>query len=207
MRAVANTHALILDLRTNRGGSGDGMLYLAGYFFATPTVVARLYSRDPDDTTVLRTSDVGGPRYLDRPLYILTSRRTFSAGEAAAYHLKYSAHARTVGDTTGGGAHRMRSVDLNEDFMLLLPYTRVANAVTNGDWERTGVVPDIAVPAANALDTAYAVALRRDRAGNIEERTLSDASYHRPRRISIYMPRLPVGIVNLSAAWRGEGAK
>jgi enterochelin esterase-like enzyme len=186
MRAVANTRALILDLRTNRGGSGDGMLYLMGYFFSKPTVVARLYSRDPDDTTILQTPAVGGPRCLDRPLYILTSRRTFSAGEAAAYHLKYSAHAATIGEPTGGGAHRMRSVDLNDDFMLLLPYTRVSNSVTNTDWEGTGVVPDAAVPAAYALDSAYAVALRHDRSGKLEERTLNDSSYHRERRIWIY---------------------
>jgi enterochelin esterase-like enzyme len=188
MKAVANTRALILDLRTNRGGSGDGMLYLGGYFFATPTIVAHLYSRDPDDTTIMRTADVGGPRHLDRPLYILTSHRTFSAGEAAAYHLKYSAHATTVGDTNGGGAHRMRSVDLNEDFMLLLPYTRVSNAVTHGDREGTGVVPDVAVPSATALATAYALALRRSHSGNLEERTLYDSSYQRERRIWIYTP-------------------
>ena len=35
-----------------------------------------------------------------------------SAGEAAAYHLKYVAHAITVGEPSGGGAHRIRGVDL-----------------------------------------------------------------------------------------------
>jgi retinol-binding protein 3 len=161
MRTVARTDALIVDLRTNRGGSADGMLYLAGYFFERPTLIAHLYSREDESTTEMRSAPVSGPRYLNRPLYVLTSRRTFSAAEAAAYHLKYSAHAITVGDTTGGGAHRIRGVDLNDDFTLLLPYTRVMNALTHGDWEGVGVLPEIPVTSASALDSAWQAALRR----------------------------------------------
>ena len=161
MSSLADTGALIVDLRDNRGGAPDGAMYLAGFFFARPTLVARIYSRQDGSTTDMRTGDVVGPRYLDKPLFILTSRRTFSAGEAAAYHLKHVARAVTVGEATGGGAHRIRGVDLNERFSLALPFTRPISVVTNGDWEGTGVAPELPASPEGALTVAHLAALRR----------------------------------------------
>jgi hypothetical protein len=160
MTTLKDTQAVILDLRNNGGGAPDGAMYLAGFFFAKPTLVARIYSRLDGRTTEMRTADVAGPRYLGKPLYILTSRRTFSAGEAAAYHLKHVAHAITVGEPTGGGAHRVRSVDLDDRFAILLPFTRPINVVTNADWEGTGVAPEIPSSAEDALPVAHLAALR-----------------------------------------------
>jgi hypothetical protein len=160
MTTLMETAALIVDLRTNGGGAPDGAMYLAGFFFEKPTLVARIYSRLDDSTTEMRTAGVAGPRYLGKPLYILTSRRTFSAGEAAAYHLKHAAHAITVGEASGGGAHRIRTVDLGDRFALLLPFTRPINVVTNGDWEGTGVTPDLPSSAEDALTVAHLAVLR-----------------------------------------------
>jgi hypothetical protein len=41
-----------------------------------------------------------------------------------------------------------------------VPFARSVNPVTGANWQGTGVVPDIAVPEAEALDVAYAKALR-----------------------------------------------
>lgn len=161
MTTLKDTGALIIDLRTNGGGDPSGAMYLAGFFFDKPTLMARIYSRQGDTTTEMSTADVKGPRYLGKPLFILTSRRTFSAGEAAAYHLKHVAHAITVGEPSGGGAHRIRGVDLNDRFTMSLPYTRPINVVTNTDWEGSGVTPEIPSSAAAALTTAHLAALRK----------------------------------------------
>ena len=173
MTTLKETAALVLDLRRNGGGAPDGAMYLAGFFFATPTLVARIYSRLDESTTEMRTADVAGPRYLGKPLYILTSRRTFSAGEAAAYHLKHVAHAITVGEPTGGGAHRVRSVDLDDRFALMLPFTRPINVVTNADWEGTGVTPELPSSAEDALAVAHLAALR-----NLPASPERDAAIH-----------------------------
>jgi len=161
MTTLKDTGALIVDLRTNGGGNPSGAMYLAGFFFDKPTLMARIYSRQGDTTTEMSTADVKGPLYTGKPLFILTSRRTFSAGEAAAYHLKHVAHAITVGEPSGGGAHRIRGVDLNERFTMSLPYTRPINVVTNTDWEGTGVTPEIPSSAEAALTTAHLAALRK----------------------------------------------
>lgn len=160
MTALADTIALIIDLRTNGGGDPGGAMYLAGFFFSKPTLVAQIYSRQTNTTIDMTTADVAGPRYLGKPVYILTSRRTFSAGEAAAYHLKHVAHAITVGEPSGGGAHRVRPVDLNERFAMSLPFTRPINVVTKGDWEGVGVTPEIPCAADEALDVARRAALK-----------------------------------------------
>jgi hypothetical protein len=41
-----------------------------------------------------------------------------------------------------------------------VPCARSINPITGTNWEGTGVVPDVSVPAAQALDIAYVKALR-----------------------------------------------
>ena len=43
---------------------------------------------------------------------------------------------------------------------IAIPFARSVNPVTGTNWQGTGVVPDVAVPEAQACDTAYATALR-----------------------------------------------
>ena len=42
---------------------------------------------------------------------------------------------------------------------ITVPMARAVNPVTGGNWEDTGVVPDVEVPVAAAFDTAYRRAL------------------------------------------------
>jgi hypothetical protein len=160
MKTLAGTDALLIDLRQNRGGAANGAMYVAGYFFPKTQLVARIYSRPNNQTTEMWTEEVAGPRYLNKPVYILTSTTTFSAAEALAYHLTHLGRARTVGETTGGGAHRVQAADLGHEFRMMVPFTRPINVVTNGDWEGTGVPPAMASPAADALRAAHMEALR-----------------------------------------------
>jgi C-terminal processing protease CtpA/Prc len=44
--------------------------------------------------------------------------------------------------------------------MIGIPFARSVNPVTGTNWQGTGVVPDVAVPEAEAYDVAYAQALR-----------------------------------------------
>jgi C-terminal processing protease CtpA/Prc len=99
-------------------------------------------------------------KYLDKQVYVLTDRRTFSAGEAAAYHLQAFGRAKIVGDTTGGGAHRVVGAEVNDRFVLFVPITRPTNVKTGTDWEGVGVIPDMPVNPERALVVAQLAALR-----------------------------------------------
>jgi hypothetical protein len=64
-----------------------------------------------------------------------------------------------VGETTGGGANPGSTHRLDDHFNIFVPDARARNPITMTNWEGTGVVPDVAVPADRALVTAYGMAL------------------------------------------------
>lgn len=60
----------------------------------------------------------------------------------------------------GARAHPVEFRRLTDRFGFALPTGRAINPVSGTNWEGTGVRPDVAVPAAHALETAYVAALR-----------------------------------------------
>ena len=68
--------------------------------------------------------------------------------------------AEIIGETTGGGAHPTRGFPISPAVHIGIPDARSVNPVTGTNWEGTGVVPDIPVPAGQAHDVAYVRALR-----------------------------------------------
>jgi Periplasmic protease len=104
---------------------------------------------------------VPGTRYLDRPVFVLTSGRTFSGGEDFAYTLQALGRATVVGETTGGGAHPTRGFPISAAVHIGIPFARSVNPVTGTNWQGTGVVPDVPADAERACDVAYARALEK----------------------------------------------
>ena len=162
MELVAGTYALIIDLRRNGGGSPDGVVFWCSYLFPDAgTHLNDIFHAGTGETRQFWSlAYVPGSRYLDRPVYLLTSRETFSGGEDFCYTLQAQGRAQVIGETTGGGAHPARMVPITSTIAISVPFARSVNPVTGTNWQGTGVVPDIAVPAAEAYDVAYGNALR-----------------------------------------------
>jgi hypothetical protein len=158
---IAETDALIIDLRSCRGSLDENTLpFFCGYLFKEPTHLSDFYVRGKDSSRQFWTAAwVPGTKYLNKPIYILTSGRTFSGGEAFAYDMQQLKRAVLVGDVTRGGAHPTELYRLNEFFTMGIPYARTINAVSKGDWEQSGVKPDVSVKANLALYTANVAAL------------------------------------------------
>jgi hypothetical protein len=161
MSFVANTDALIIDLRQNGGGTPGMIAYVLSYLFDEPVHVNDIYTRTTDETRQWWTTpSVAGLKYGGKkPLYVLTSSRTFSGGEELAYDVKNLKRATLIGETTGGGAHPVRPFKVSQHFAIGVPYARAINPVTKTNWEGVGVTPDISVPADSALDKAYRLAI------------------------------------------------
>jgi tetratricopeptide (TPR) repeat protein len=152
MTFLSNARAIIIDVRENGGGSGD---YLSSFFLPYPTQLSGSYSRADgrlSETWTIR--DVGMEPRTDVPLFVLTGPNTFSAAEAFAYDLKTRKRATLVGEPTKGGAHSVDLFGIDDRFEFYISTGRAVSPVTGGNWEGTGVLPDIAVPASSALDTA-----------------------------------------------------
>lgn len=161
MKLLVGTEALILDLRRNGGGEPDSVAYLLSHFFAEGDArhLNDIYNRTDDATRQYWTNPSVTVRY-DKPIYVLTSKRTFSGGEEAAYDLQTQKRATLVGEVTGGGANPGDGYSLGHGFAAFIPNGRAINPVTKTNWEHTGVKPDVAVPAADAQKTAHAAILR-----------------------------------------------
>jgi len=164
MRAVAGTDALIIDMRRNGGGSPESVSYLCSFFFdpARPTHLNDLIWRNKG-TLTYRTqafSTVAVPiHYLGKPVILITGPHTFSGGEEFANDLKVLKRARTVGETTGGGANPGGVQPIGSGLMLFVPGGRAENPITKTSWEGTGVTPDVPTAAGAAFATAYETAL------------------------------------------------
>lgn len=159
MSIVADAEALIIDIRRNKGGAPDAVRLVSSYLFgAAPVHLNSLYYRPNDSTEDFYTlGAVDGKRYgAEKPVYLLTSKTTFSAGEEFAYNLQSLKRATIIGETTGGGAHPGGPQQLSDGFSVFVPVGRAINPITKTNWEGVGVRPDIAVPADSALSTALA---------------------------------------------------
>jgi retinol-binding protein 3 len=83
-----------------------------------------------------------------------------TAAEELAYDLQQLKRATIVGEKTGGGAHTTKPHRLHDHFGMQLPAGRAINPISKTNWAGSGVLPDVSVPAAEALQVAQAAAQR-----------------------------------------------
>jgi len=165
MKKLAASRALIIDLRENHGGDGKMVHLLASYFLPAGTQLTSLYFRAEDRLREAWTHDeVQGERMLNVDLLILTSKQTASAAESFAYTLQSYGRARLVGENTRGAGHWVESFPYpDQGIFLEIPVARPINPVTKTGWEYSGIVPDVSVDPAKALDIALRLARQPSR--------------------------------------------
>jgi hypothetical protein len=162
MGFLAHTDAVIFDLRDNGGGDPAMVTFIATFLFDKPTHLNDLYNRKEDSRQQFWTlSYVPGERLAKQPVFVLTSKPTFSGAEEFTYDLKNQKRATIVGETTGGGAHPVGGHPVADYFMVGVPFAKAINPVSKTDWEGTGVEPDVKVSAADALTTAEKLAAEK----------------------------------------------
>jgi C-terminal processing protease CtpA/Prc len=164
MQVIAHTDALIIDLRRNGGGM-DTVALVASYLFDTQQPLSGIYHRPSNETTQSFTLPyVPGAKFGGtKPIYVLTSKRTFSAAEALAYDLQALKRATIVGEPSGGGAHPFTYKRIHPHFVLWSVVEKSINPITGKNWQGVGVQPDVAIDSAQALDKALALIAEKKR--------------------------------------------
>src|SRR5258708_3396966 len=162
MELVSGTYALIIDLRRNGGGSPDGWVFWCSSLFDGPGIHfnAIFEAEAGEPRQFWSMSYVPGSRYVDKPVYLLTSHETFSGGEDFCYTLQALGRAQLIGETTGGGAHPTGMRPLSPTMAISVPFATSVNPITGTNSEGTSVVPAASVAAAEAYDVSYGMALR-----------------------------------------------
>ncbi len=158
---VANTNSLIIDLRENGGGENGMLLLFSSYFFDQKTNLYTTYFRNDHKTVINSTQPkVSGQKYLHKKIYILTSKKTFSAGEALAYFLQQYKLAEVIGEKTGGAANPVDHFIIQNQYLLFVPAGKITALMTQKNWEHIGVIPDQEVKSEDALKVAHAKILK-----------------------------------------------
>ena len=163
MTLVASTDALIVDLRHCRGGEPGMTVFVASY----------LWDHDPVQLSGLRERRDAAPRQAwtlpyvpgrrfgkTKPAYVLTSAQTFSGGEHLSYDLQQLGRATVVGERTRGGANAREGFPVHPHLEATISVAESVNPVTGGNWEGTGVTPDVQATAELARDAAFRLALQ-----------------------------------------------
>ena len=177
MLFASNSDAVIIDLRDNFGGSPETVSLLAGFFLKEPTLLSINYTRATDskeeiwsseadvkinssnpDNFIIPTSSLA--RLKNIPVYILTSKYTFSAAEMFSSSLQGYKRAKTVGENTGGGGHGIMPYEIAQGFTAYIPMGRLYHPLTNESWEVVGVKPDIPCDASDAKRVAQTTILK-----------------------------------------------
>ena len=160
MHLVRHADALIVDLRDHSGGSPDTTVLFASYFFEKPALpLFRIIDRAGGVRLYATSTNGLADRNQSRRTYLLTSERTFSAGEGIAYLLQEQGRAQVIGESTAGAANPGRAYDVNRYFEITVPNGKILSAIKGSNWEGSGVKPDIAIASNDALRAAHARAL------------------------------------------------
>lgn len=180
--AERNIPNLIIDIRNNGGGNsgvGDVLLsYLSPEPFVqmermlvrtTPTT-AKLMGRtdvtpqfvyfEADSTSYTLPRSLEDGHYTGN-VYLLTSNTTFSSASAFAWTFKVCGMGKVIGEETGG-----MNVSYGDVLRYKLPISKIPAFMSyKRFWQFRadeddihGTIPDVALPAADALDTAIELA-------------------------------------------------
>ena len=157
MEFLQGGSAVIIDLRRNGGGSEQAVADLTSWFLPAGTPLMQFRTRegavDTSETTAKPFS------LSDRPVYVLTSKQSFSAAEEFAAHVSAFDFATLVGENTGGGGFNNEFFPLPGGHVLLVSTGEAIQLKSGKGWERVGIAPAIAVPQDRALVRAQAEAL------------------------------------------------
>ena len=162
MRLVTHADALIVDMRSNGGGSPATVALFISYLVDPPALpLFDIVHRSPLPPDHYFTEAVPLPdRHAERPVAVLTSASSFSAAEGLPFLLQERRRAEIVGEVTAGAANAGRPYRVNARFSVTVPNGQVRSAVGRGSWEGAGVTPDVKTAAADALRVAHARILR-----------------------------------------------
>lgn len=151
---LSRTDGIIIDCRENFGGKKALVELLVSYFIPNPKTP--LYDVFTRTTEIYHgySQQVNNKKILGKPIYILTSRQTFSSAELFSELMRNFKGAKIIGEQTAGGGHTVDLVELTKPFYINLPVGDVK--FKNGlGWEGTGISPDKKINPSIALETAY----------------------------------------------------
>jgi carboxyl-terminal processing protease len=136
--------ALVLDIRTNPGGSASAAKETAGQFLPEGTVFGYVEARDGERVEVTIDSNEDRLDLDDLLIAVLVNEQTAREAETLAAALQDAGRATLFGTTTFGDTSAYEFVELSDGLAMYLPvsrrYTPMGKLL-----ERIGLTPDVEV--------------------------------------------------------------
>ncbi|HZB14778.1 MAG TPA: S41 family peptidase [Chryseolinea sp.] len=150
MRFVTNTRALIIDVQDNGGGGSAIGEVFESYFLPKETPLLEFKNREGENHISKTVAWLLEPKY-EKPLYIMTNRRTVSAAEAFAFALQSRNRAMIVGQRSAGAAHMNSWYPVNEHLYVSVSTGAPTLPGTEITWEQKGIQPEHLVEAGQEI--------------------------------------------------------
>ncbi|MFU8842896.1 MAG: S41 family peptidase [Bacteroidales bacterium] len=143
-----NTDGIILDMRSNGGGTVNNIYRLGGRFADEERFIySSILKNGPGHEDFSEPANVNmdplGARQYTRPVMLLTNRGCYSATSFFALAMKAFPHVTQVGDTTGGGLGAPAGFELPNGWGFRFSVSRTFSP--QGDNWENGVPPDVTV--------------------------------------------------------------
>lgn len=197
MKFLKNTNSIIIDFRENLGGYVFLSAKLCSYFSQEPNSyfinTESIYRYDSNkirkefkiEDTLYTDNDIDNSIIKNKKIFILISKRTFSAAELSTYKLKQlSSHAIIIGEKTTGGGNGHNGGFTHKYYSGMIPCVRVFDALnSNYTLEAKGIAPDIITTSDSAFAIAYSLSLSNS--SNLDTGKLKTKYYKREKNLSV----------------------
>ena len=130
---------LILDLRTNGGGSSSVAFPIFEFFVHGR--LGQFVSRREAHPLDIEANEIQNSQTV--PLIVMVSEHTVSFGEIFAGVMKDSGRAKIVGETSLGNVEVLDGHGFEDGSQVWLASETFHSAFSNANWEETGIVPDV----------------------------------------------------------------
>lgn len=149
LQGFGELDGLILDVRLNGGGSSTVAYPILSFF--TDGRLGEFVSRTESRPLVIEANPVHNSQTV--PLVVMVSEDTVSFGEIFAGVLRDARGAKITGETSLGNVEVLHGYDFEDGSVMWIASETFDSAFSDDDWERDGIVPDIAAYA--EWDTFY----------------------------------------------------
>lgn len=145
MTADGPLDGLIIDNRVNPGGYEDVLNGTLRYFLSG--VVGHFYNRKTVSTFNLgKGKDINGSQTV--PMVVMVGPGTVSFGEISSGILQDTGRAYVIGQTTDGNVEILYPYNFNDGSVAYIAHDAFRPLKhPNANWEKTGIIPDLSVPA------------------------------------------------------------
>ncbi|MBZ5855964.1 S41 family peptidase [Flavihumibacter profundi] len=145
MESLKDTKGIIIDIRNHAGGDDEVSRYIAGLFAVEEKLYMTVRKRNGVDPGCFTSPESwfvkpsGNSSYV-KPVVLLTTRWTSSAGETFTWAMNTQSQVTQMGDTTAGGFTDVISRELPNGWLYFVGVGDYRNALGNSE-EGIGVSP------------------------------------------------------------------